>query len=103
MADWVLVPKVATEGMEAARRQAANCLEEWPAMITASPAYEITEAEVEAGARALYELESGEKGAWELLIKGLDGYPRLEDRIVKPYRDKARAVLTQFVKGMEGE
>ena len=96
MADWVLVPKVATERMVGCAGPAIDDYYNgtkdapfeggvetvWQAMLSTAPAYEITEDDVEAGAD---QMTLGSYGSWEWRKKD------------------ARAVLTQFVKGLGGE
>ena len=90
--EFVLVPKVATEGMKivggvtcdvdavnaSSRRRAAQTYE---AMLSAAPAYEITEDEVET--------------AWSSFIWARENGKNEDESL--------RAVLTQFVKRLGGK
>ena len=101
MADWVLVPKVATEGMLDAARQplpaeivsderdpetgcgpytiaVGHPAPPYAAMLAAAPTYEITEADIEAAMVAYFAEEA-----------------------LRPV-DRMHAVLTQFVKRLGG-
>lgn len=102
MARFAIVPVEATEGMyeayapdfqEISRAVAKAC---YPAMIAAHPPYEITDKQVEAGARAMCperwkcECENGCEAPPDFLEKS-------------GMMVEARAVLSQFVDSLGGE
>ena len=101
--DWILVPKVATEGMHEATlqewdgRMSARSAGVYDAMLSAAPAYEITEADVEA-AQTIYVRKFA-----EMCLEPTTGLQSAEARMKHILTMCHRAVLTDFVKRHSGE
>ena len=95
--DWILVPKVATEEMEKSSIGVPAVAANWQRMLSTAPAYEITEADVEA-AQTIYVRKFA-----EMCLEATTGLQSAEARMKHILTTCHRAVLTQFVKGLGGE